>query len=255
VIKVRRFFKDLKRWFVLDTVVFVAEPELKRQDVLNEIALRDKWASKYDFALGVYKNKMEKEAVMKRMGSFSGDLILDAGAGTGRISALLAQRGAKVVALDLSLSSLKICKKRAALQVILADLGALPFKPLVFDKVVCCEVLEHVSREKREVDLHEVRRVMKYKALAIITVYNYALSYAVRADRQGFNPEGSYYHRFLSPQFKMLLMKFFTRENITIHSVVNLKDFPFKFYLVERILEEIFLSFLIGGLFLAECRK
>jgi 2-polyprenyl-3-methyl-5-hydroxy-6-metoxy-1,4-benzoquinol methylase len=83
----------------------------------------------------------------------SGKIILDAGCGAGRFADKLAQAGARVVACDLS-SAVDACKAtkdnrggqsddRGEVNIIQANLLALPFKAGVFDGVHCAGVIQH----------------------------------------------------------------------------------------------------------------
>ena len=80
-------------------------------------------------------------------------IILDAGCGAGRFADVLAQHGARVVACDLS-GSVDACKEtisnpagfspiRGEVEVVQANLLAMPFKERVFDAVHCAGVIQH----------------------------------------------------------------------------------------------------------------
>jgi len=255
VIKLRLFLEALRKWIALNTSTLVEEPELNREGVLRQIATTNEWATKYDSAYPRYVYEMEPKAAMRKFRFSDRDLILDAGSGTGRYSAILARNGVKVVAVDHSLSSLRVCRKKGDIQVILAVLSALPFRSLVFDGIICGDVLQHISHDKRERCLYELKRIMKEGASLAITVLNHSLPYVIRPDRQGFFSGKVFYHRFLYYELKTLLMRFFRKENIAIRGILNLKDFPFKIWLLDRILEETFLSFSTGFKLLAVCKK
>lgn len=82
-----------------------------------------------------------------------GKIILDAGCGAGRFTDELAQRGARVVACDLS-SAVDACKltiddpaghnaNRGEVEIVQANLLAMPFRKGVFDAVHCAGVIQH----------------------------------------------------------------------------------------------------------------
>jgi SAM-dependent methyltransferase len=82
-----------------------------------------------------------------------GDLLLDAGCGEGRHCFGALERGARVVGLDLDLTSLKranhALRTRAKEQrgfgaMLQGDAFRLPFADATFDRVICAEVMEHV---------------------------------------------------------------------------------------------------------------
>ena len=79
-----------------------------------------------------------------------GELVLDAGCGTGRNLGALLERGCRPVGLDLSLGMLGVARRRfPSVPLAQADLEApLPLRPDRFDAVLCALVGEHLS------DLH-----------------------------------------------------------------------------------------------------
>ena len=103
------------------------------------------------------------EEIVKAAEIKEGDLILDAGAGTGNMALLLEKRGAKVTALDFSREALDIYKnKNPQAIVVLANLvERLPFENDYFDKIVSNNALYNIPREKREEVLLEFKRVLK----------------------------------------------------------------------------------------------
>ena len=83
-----------------------------------------------------------------------GKVILDAGAGAGRFSDVMAQLGARVVACDLS-SAVDACRmneyeatgksaERGEIETVQGSLLELPFRPGVFDAVHCAGVIQHL---------------------------------------------------------------------------------------------------------------
>jgi SAM-dependent methyltransferase len=87
--------------------------------------------------------------------SLKGLCVLDAGCGAGRFADVLAEAGARVVAADLS-SAVEACAETAAdpqdasplrgdVQVVQADLLALPFRSGAFDAIHCAGVIQHTA--------------------------------------------------------------------------------------------------------------
>jgi ubiquinone/menaquinone biosynthesis C-methylase UbiE len=110
----------------------------------------------------------------------SGELVLDAGCGTGRHTLELSKQGAyQVYALDtdqecllktqymVKYMSLKK-EARCAVRLIKADTQHLPFRDKTFHKVICSEVLEHLPDDSR--GLEELVRVLKNRGEMVITV-------------------------------------------------------------------------------------
>lgn len=95
-----------------------------------------------------------------------GDLILEAGCGSGRTAMLLADMGYKVVALDKSLTLLNRLDPVTAffsdLKLINAENLHIPFREKCFKVVYSCGVLEHFEPSEIVSILKEQRRVSTY---------------------------------------------------------------------------------------------
>lgn len=81
-----------------------------------------------------------------------GKLVLDAGAGTGRFSEVMADMGARVVGVDLSLAveaAHRNLGHRDDVLIAQADIGRLPFGPETFDVIVSIGVLHHTPDTRR----------------------------------------------------------------------------------------------------------
>lgn len=79
---------------------------------------------------------------------------LDAGGGSAPLQYFIASRGSQVLNVDME--KLPSAKGMVRIQ---GDLRELPFLDEIFDRVVCCSVLEHI--EKPEEIIHELWRVLK----------------------------------------------------------------------------------------------
>ncbi|MFC1669117.1 class I SAM-dependent methyltransferase [Spirochaetota bacterium] len=116
-----------------------------------------------------------------KLGIKEGDIVLDAGCGEGRHSLETISKGASVFSMDLDIDSLK--KTEQALNLIknsfkkdregsflvhTGDAQNLPFKDETFDKIICSEVMEHVSNDNHACS--ELCRVLKKNGLIAITV-------------------------------------------------------------------------------------
>lgn len=107
-----------------------------------------------------------------------GETVLDAGCGDGVLSCLLAQRGVRVVGVDISEPNIEAAKRRAAewgvseqTEFTLGDAEELPFPDESFGTVISCHVLEHLPDFYR--GLSEVRRVTSRRAIiALPTMLN-----------------------------------------------------------------------------------
>ena len=121
----------------------------------------------------------ERPAMLGLAGDVSGRRILDAGCGSGPLSAALRARHAVVTGVDASAAMVDLARERlgedADLHV--ADLGApLPFADAAFDDVVASLVLHYL--EDWAAPLAELRRVLRPGGRLLVSV-NHPGAYAV----------------------------------------------------------------------------
>jgi len=116
-----------------------------------------------------------------RLGVRKGHVGLDCGCGLGRHSLEFLERGADVLSMDLDMASLRETKFLLAYRqskfqgmdapVFLVHSGdalKLPFRSNTFDRIICSEVMEHVSDDRRACE--ELSRVLKKNGRMAITV-------------------------------------------------------------------------------------
>jgi SAM-dependent methyltransferase len=104
----------------------------------------------------------ERPAILALAGGVAGRRILDAGCGSGPLSAALRDRGAVVTGFDSSAAMLELARRRlgADADLRVADLGRpLPFPDGAFDDVVASLVLHYL--EDWTAPLAELRRVLR----------------------------------------------------------------------------------------------
>lgn len=101
--------------------------------------------------------------IIQELGLKEGNLVLDAGAGTGNITIKIKNLGAKVIALDNIKEALdRIKLKTNSIEVIRHDLASpLPFDNDYFDQIVSNNVIYTVPPGKRELVFKEFHRVLK----------------------------------------------------------------------------------------------
>ncbi|MDH5806138.1 MAG: class I SAM-dependent methyltransferase [Candidatus Methanomethylicaceae archaeon] len=111
---------------------------------------------------------------------FNESIILDLGAGNGRNSKYMVNKGAKqIIAVDISINMLNKLllnlneKEKEIIDIIRCDALYLPFKSLIFDKVVFIATIHHIpTKEARIKSLEEVYRVLKKNGLLLITAWS-----------------------------------------------------------------------------------
>lgn len=99
---------------------------------------------------------------------------LDLGAGAGRHSRYIAEKGIGVTAIDLSETGMNRAKEAlkdfSNAHVLAGDIHKLPFDRESFDSLVCNRVLDYNDDEGLETSFSEIERVLENGALALITV-------------------------------------------------------------------------------------
>jgi len=93
--------------------------------------------------------------------------ILDAGAGTGALMAMMADRG-EVWGCDISPEALAFCRQRGLENLVECSIERLKFPDNTFDVLTSCDVIEHVADDNQA--LREFYRVLRPGGVAILTV-------------------------------------------------------------------------------------
>jgi ubiquinone/menaquinone biosynthesis C-methylase UbiE len=117
----------------------------------------------FEFALGTV-------AAASPRSPDAGLRVLDLGCGDGRLTARIAETGARVTGVDPSKVALERARKaHPELELVAtAPDGSLPFADACFDVVVCVDVLQHVADTQRL--MSEVRRVLAPSGWLAVTV-------------------------------------------------------------------------------------
>ncbi|HRY36859.1 MAG TPA: class I SAM-dependent methyltransferase [Candidatus Magasanikbacteria bacterium] len=154
----------------------------------------------YDLAAQGY-DKKEKYLDSFEKGKFlsllsenlKGKVILDVGAGTGRVSLPLFFAGGQVTALDVSEKILEVLKKKnSKIKTVVGDAEALPFEKNIFDIVTAAFLVVHLKDPTRFFD--EVYRVLKPGGLFLVTNINQKEPPVVKTGVGDIQIK-SYYHR------------------------------------------------------------
>ncbi len=136
---------------------------------------------------GLFNAYYERPEMLRLAGEVSGRRILDAGCGSGPLSAALRAEGAVVTGFDASAAMVDLARQRLGAEADLhvADLGApLPFADAEFDDVVASLVLHYL--EDWSAPLSELRRVLKPRGRLIASVIHPSV-YAI------VHPEADYF--------------------------------------------------------------
>lgn len=135
----------------------------------------DLWSATYDETDNPLV-KLEGPIVESLLGDVTDQRILDLGCGTGRHGLVLAEKGARVTAMDFSKGMLARARAKAACRIefVVGDLHErIPFADGTFDRVICCLVFDHI-RELSNV-LREMARVCRDDGFLVMSTLHPAM--------------------------------------------------------------------------------
>ena len=150
-------------------------------DIFNE------WPEKYDLwfetPMGRLIKGYESKLVLRMLIPNPGEVILDAGCGTGVFTADILETGARVVGLELSLTMLRRAQTKCAGQTfkaVLGDMRRLPFAGASFHKAVSITAIEFIQDAR--IAIEELFRVTKPGGLIIVATLNSLSPWAPRRE-------------------------------------------------------------------------
>jgi ubiquinone/menaquinone biosynthesis C-methylase UbiE len=154
----------------------------------NERAARPGAAFCLNRQSSVQLEGLEREALAQLLQAVdpgSGDVILDAGCGSGLNLALLSSRARRIVGIDYSEEMIKRAKEMVEqegcsnVEVRVGDVTALDFPSGCFDKVLCASVLQYLDDERCRVALMEMMRVCRPGGRLVLHVKNSSSAYGL----------------------------------------------------------------------------
>jgi ubiquinone/menaquinone biosynthesis C-methylase UbiE len=181
----------------------------------REMKQWDNYSGQYDEHRARDPNYMAcVQAAARALQPSTDAVVLDAGCGTGLPLRQYLRPGLFVVALDLSLESLRYVQRvlpTGQVSFVRADLTALPFANGVFDRVLCANTLQHIpDPELRTSAVRSLARVTQRSGRVVVSVHNASLPrWLAGKPKQG--PAGSagqriqYLYRFNRAEFRGLL--------------------------------------------------
>ena len=198
-------------------------PREMRGEQLSEIAARDAQVGDYDrMAFLNWFGKVEIPLTRRTLGPQKTDRLLEAGCGTGRMTPMLSGDVRQLVAIDFSFESLRVCqsKLKAAgvtnTHLVQADLCRLPFAGGVFDRVVSCQVLEHVpGPDARAAAVQALARVLKPGGALILSAYKHSLLTRAFGQKEGMHDGGIPFFRFTRAELRETLGAKFQVHSVT----------------------------------------
>jgi len=154
--------------------------------LINEKAeLFDEWPEEYDrwftTPIGSLVRKYEAKLLLDLLRPGHGEIILDAGCGTGVFTLDFLSLGSRVIGLDISLPMLIKAWEKAKgypFQIVLGDMLNLPFQERSFDRVVSVTALEFIEDAKGAI--RELFRVTEKSGCIVVATLNSLSPWASR---------------------------------------------------------------------------
>jgi malonyl-CoA O-methyltransferase len=138
----------------------------------------DRWAATYD-TMGNWLLELEEPEVDRALRDVAGLDVLDVGAGTGRHAIRIAERGARVTAVDFSEQMLEQARRKPGadrVRWLVHDVARpLPFATESFDRVLSALVLEHIPVDELASFFGELGRVTRADGVVLVTAMHPAM--------------------------------------------------------------------------------
>ncbi len=155
----------------------------------------------------LHGERRRAELALSYLQPHSNDMILDVGCGECYPMSFILNHCPQVIGVDISLQKLKEGKRRIGkADVIRASSEKLPFRPQVFDRITCLELLEHLEDPSRT--LNEIGFALRNEGTLIISVPYKERIVRVQCIHCGkFSPLYGHIHSFDNGSLRALLPK------------------------------------------------
>ncbi len=216
--------EHVRRWKGDDFAALTEFESNEARQKVSEMRKRDEEAPDYHSFVEDFRARIEPERVASRSRVQPGDVVLDLGAGIGRMVTTYQGRCRLAIASDFSFESLQVLRRlhSAAGQVphlLQADASHLPLRDEAFDVVLCISMIQHVPTERaRQMAIHEMARVLRPFGRIVLLTHNYNLSRRLglhntgAAGKEGCQSDGKIYYltftvqelgRLMSERFRL----------------------------------------------------
>ena len=191
---------------------------------ISEIAARDAQVGDYDAMTFLnHFGKIEIPLTLRALRPAPTDCLLEAGCGTGRMTRVLSSTVREMIAIDFSFESLRVNRRKllaadiSNVHLIQADLCRLPFMDCAFDRVVSCQVLEHVpGPDARAAAVQSLSSVLKPGGTLALSAYKHSLLTRAFSQKEGSHDGGIPFFRFTKTEMRDTLA-----ANFTVHSITG----------------------------------
>jgi len=124
----------------------------------------------YDRMVGFFLGQPDAEKWRELLNLPTGGRLLDAGGGTGRVSAPLRSLVGQPVVVDISSGMIRQAREKGDLELVRADAAQLPFPDACFERIIVVDSLHHFSQQRQVVQ--ELARVLSHDGLLVIEEFD-----------------------------------------------------------------------------------
>lgn len=189
----------------------------------SEIAARDAQVGDYDAMTFLnHFGKIEIPLTLRTLRPLPTDRLLEAGCGTGRMTRALSPTVRETVAIDFSFESLRVNRRKLLaagvtnVHLVQADLCRLPFAACAFDRIVSCQVLEHIpGPDARAAAVSSLHSVLKPGGTLALSAYKHSLLTRAFSQKEGSHDGGIPFFRFTRAEMRGTLGAKFQVHSIT----------------------------------------
>jgi SAM-dependent methyltransferase len=192
-------------------------------DAAQERSQRDVEAHGYDGLLGLrFLTRWEIPATLGPLRIHGTDRVLEVGCGTGRLTLPAAKDGGELLAVDHSLESLRILRRKLSttagspVLLVQGDATCLPVQTAWATRALSCQMLEHLPSEAmRARAVAELGRCLGAGGRVALSGYWFAPALRWLLPREGKHSGKIFFHRFTRSELRELLEVDFIVEQVS----------------------------------------